>query len=78
MSEGLEALKSLLEGYDKTEDIIYFVDKDKLDTIEQELKSLEIIKNKILDDKDYFELVARNCDLSKEEIEQVEGALYGI
>lgn len=44
MSKELEAWKNLLEGYDKTEDVIYFVDKDKLDTIEVALNKCEQYK----------------------------------
>ena len=44
MSKELKTWENLLEGYDKNEDVIYFADKDKLDTIEVALKEHEQYK----------------------------------
>ena len=44
MSKELEAWENLLEGYDKTEDVIYFVDDRNLKIIEEALKKYEQYK----------------------------------
>ena len=46
MIKGLEALEKLLENYDKTEDVIWFVGKSNLETIEKELKALDFIRTR--------------------------------
>ena len=86
MSKGLEALEELKESC-KTHmgTMVYILQEDKFETIEEELKALEIIKNKEVnvfiflhsgDLETYNDMVEDNRKLTQEEYDLIRSMIW--
>ena len=72
--KGLRKLKIIRHIHDMECGKDERIDKD-FDIIEKDLKALEIIKKYILDDEDYLDLISRNLNIPKEELDFLKEAL---